>query len=563
MKKLLALFVLTMSCALTCVGQNSTFTIEKAPQSVEAGKTFEVVAKFCVASGYHLYSPDSKDFIPTKVSPILPEGFTLENIQYPEPKPFEFMGVKASGYSEDFSVAITIKAPNFAVDKADIKFGASWLECGKNCVPMNAEKQIQLTVSGPSKTAGSRFWSAMLGAVLGGLILNAMPCVFPVIGLKILSFSKSAAAGSAAVVKNSVIFSAGIILTFGALGAALAALKTFGAEVGWGFQLQNPAFAFAMCAVFLLTGLNFAGFWEFGSWISASAQNASIKSKSRSEMTEAFLSGVLAVLVASPCVAPFMASAVGFALAAEASAFECTCIVTAVGLGMAIPYIILAARPQLLKKLPKSGTWLETLRKILSIPMFATAAWLFWVFINQNGGIFAGAAALALLSAAAFVWGKYANALQTPKTRALASAFCAAALAASIAVVYAGTRAGSASAEQNSQNAWSVQKVEQLRKEGRYVFVNFTASWCITCQVNKAVLASETVKETLKKYNAEYLVADWTNRNSTIAEELKKYKLAGVPMYLVFSPDLKKEPVVLSSILTPSEIAEAFDKLNQ
>ena len=568
MKKPFCMLVLAIFAALCCVAEKSSFSVSESPKEIPAGSTARITAHFTVPKGSHLYAADAKDAIPTQISAKMPDGFSVEKIEFPRPSKFEFMGIEAEGYSADFFVNIFIKAPprpESAPQKITLE--ASWLECSGECVPASATVEFKTRVvppTSPARETSNGFWASLLGAFLGGIILNAMPCVFPVIGLKIMSFASSAARSST--LKNGAFFSVGIILTFALLGCILAAIKAFGGEVGWGLQLQNPHFAAAMCALFWLLALNFAGFWEFGSWIGAKAQTMDMNRGTKAENWGAFASGILAVLVASPCVAPFMASAVGFALAGEASAAECAAVITAVGVGMAAPYILLAAKPSLLKKLPKPGAWLGTLKKALSIPLFLTSFWLLWLYLRENGSMARIASSLAMLSVAAYVWGRFANVFAEKRLRISAAIFCAAALAAAVATTATDphsparqtpTRGAAAS------NAWSPQKTLELRRQGKIVFVNFTASWCLTCQVNKAVLASAAVKKLFAENNATMLVADWTNRDAAILAELKKYRRAGVPLYLVFPPDLEKAPLVLPSILTPSEIAEAFDKSKQ
>ena len=575
MKKSFCMLFFALFAAVCCGAGKSSFSLLESPEEMRAGSTSVAVARFIVPKGSHLYASDAKDAIPTQISAKLPDGFSLEKIQFPRPSKFEFMGMHSEGYSADFSVRIFIKAPPYPESEPQkITLTASWLECSSECVPASATAEFQTRVVAPPQGNGAAsetdapaggFWAALLGAFLGGIILNAMPCVFPVIGLKIMSFASSAARSST--FKNGAFFSAGIILTFALLGCALAAIKAFGGEVGWGLQLQNPHFAAAMCALFWLLALNFAGFWEFGSWVGAKAQTADMRRGSNAENWGAFASGILAVLVASPCVAPFMASAVGFALAGEASPVECAAVITAVGVGMSAPYILLSARPSLLKKLPKSGAWLGALKKALSIPLFLTSFWLLWLYLRENGSIARIAAALAMLSVAAYVWGRFANVFAERRHRIFAAIFCAAALAASVAATatdpLSPARKTPAQGTAANSNAWSPQKTLELRKQGKIVFVNFTASWCLTCQVNKAVLASAAAKKLFAENNATMLVADWTNRDAAVLAELKKYRRAGVPLYLVFPADIDKEPLVLPSILTVSEIAEAFDKSKQ
>ena len=561
MKKLI--FLCLLQLAATFAQAKVDFTATAAETSVEAGASLEITAKFSVPKGSHIYAQKTDAGLPTEIKAEMPAGWTLEKIEFPRPEKFEFMSVQASGYSGDFDVSVFVQAPDQAPDGTQkITLSASWLECGKICVPDGGSADVYVSVSGGISRGGG-FWAAVLGAVLGGIILNAMPCVFPVIGLKVMSFAASAGSSKLAVVKNGVFFSLGILSTFAFLSVFLAVAKAAGASAGWGFQLQNPDFSATMAAVFWLVALNFAGVWEFGGSIGSAA--AGVDARKKGAFVSNFLAGMLAVLVASPCVAPFMASAMGFALAAEASAAETVAIVTAVGVGMALPYVCLSAFPSLVKKLPKSGNWLVVLKRTLSVPLFASAAWLAAVYVGQGGNVFAVCFAATFLAAAAAIWGKFATPMQTPLKRAAAVAVCALLFAAATVVVRQTLTdaAQSAEAAVSAENTWSPERVEELRKSGRPVFVVFTASWCITCQYNKQILETDTVREAFARKNVAVLVADWTNKNDAIARELKKYSRAGVPLYLLYPSAPDKRPEILPAILTPSAVTEAVDKLAQ
>jgi len=381
-----------------------------------------------------------------------------------------------------------------------------------------------------------------------------MPCVFPVISLKIMSFASATNSSKSLITAKSLIFSLGIILSFAILGIILASIKYFGGNVGWGFQLQSPMFTKIMTIIFWFITLNFAGVWEFGNSISAVASG--IRTDTSNKWIASFMSGVLAVLVASPCVAPFMASAVGYALTGNASAGESIAIITSVGIGMAIPYILLAQFPSLLKKLPRPGRWLDVLKKILSIPMLITVIWLAWVMNNQGNSILNIFIMLITFFAVAVIWGKYANPMQSKKTRIIAVVVC-------ILLAIFGSFINIKFGEDKVESSWNQQEVENLLSQGKNVFVDFTASWCFTCQYNKQIIFSEKTKKLFKEKNVEILVADWTNKDDSITKELRKYGRAGVPLYLLFSAKDKTNPQILPTILTQSIMSEAIDKIKQ
>ncbi len=562
MKKTLTILLSALFTLTAFSLEKVAFSLEKNTLNVESGKIFEISAKFSIPNGFHIYSTDTKTGLPTKIDVTLPKGFSLEKIEFPQPKNFEFMSMTSEGYSGETPIKIKVKAPNTAPQNAEkITINASWLACSDICVPDEKTLDFFANVqkSSVNDTSTNALLWAIFGAILGGLILNVMPCVFPVIGLKIMSFSSSGGNSKISIILNGAFFSIGIIATFALLGVTLAIFKALGESAGWGFQLQNPMFTISMSGIFWLLALSFLGVWEIGGSISATS--AGTRPKTSNQYISSLLSGVLAVLVASPCVAPFMGSAVGFALAGDASALESILVITSVGVGMAIPYIILASFPSLAKKLPKSGAWLDTLKKILSIPLFITVGWLLWVFTNQNGSLTKAIIALALLSIAAFLWGKYANIFNKKNVRI--ATFLACVLLGASALMIVRVSAENQIKQVVAENAWSNEKVEVLLKDGKNVFVDFTASWCLTCQYNKQILYSEKIKELFKQNNIEILVADWTSQNETIGAELKKYSRAGVPLYLLFSAKNKSNAQILPSILTQSIIIEAVDKIKQ
>ncbi len=564
MKKTLTILLLALlTLASFSMEKKVEFTLDRNNIEVSPNKIFEISAKFSIPQGVHIYGENSKTGLPTKINTALPDGFTLEKLEFPPTKKFEFLSMVSEGYSGIVPVKMTIKAPAKSTSSAQkLSFKASWLACSDTCVP--DEKTLEAFVkvlSSEEQPEHNKLAFAILGAILGGLILNVMPCVFPVIGLKIMSFAGSGKNSKISIILNGVFFSGGIIATFTLLGVALATFKSLGETAGWGFQLQNPMFTISMAGIFWLLSLSFLGLWEFGGSISASA--AGTQPKSSNQYISSVFSGVLAVLVASPCVAPFMGSAVGFALTGEASSFEAVLVISSVGIGMSIPYIFLACFPSLTKKLPKAGKWLDTLKKILSIPLFITVGWLTIVFYQQGGNLVNVAIAFILLAVGAFLWGKYANVLNKTSTRIATFVVCALILLASIFIVRSSIENNPKQENVASENSWSEEKVNALLNEGKVVFVDFTASWCLTCQYNKQIIFSSKIEKLFKDNNVTIIIADWTNKNDAIGAELKKYGRAGVPLYLLFSPKDKNNPQILPSILTQSIIVEAVDKIKQ
>lgn len=400
---------------------------------------------------------------------------------------------------------------------------------------------------------------ALAFAFLGGLILNLMPCVFPVLSMKAAALAGHAHEARAARAQG-VAYGLGVLATFLALAGALIALKAAGQAIGWGFQLQSPAVVAALALVMLLVALNLSGVFEAG----LSLQGAGSELASKGGLTGSFLTGVLAVVVAAPCTAPFMASAMGYAL--TQSAAVSLLVFAALGLGLAAPFVALSFAPALLRRLPRPGPWMETLRRVLAFPMYAAVAWLVWVLAQQTGpvGLAYALAAGVLTAFAAWLWGQSQS--TGGRVSGIAAALAAVAALALIVVLAlekpAAPSAAGASAEaaEVPYEAWSPEKVAALRAEGRPVFVNFTAAWCVTCQVNERTsLATKTVAEALTRNNAVYLKGDWTNHDAAIAAALAEHGRAGVPLYLVYGAD-GSPPVILPQLLTEGMVAEALDK---
>ena len=399
---------------------------------------------------------------------------------------------------------------------------------------------------------------ALVFAALGGLILNLMPCVFPILAMKAASL-----AGHAHEVRGArrqgLAFLLGVLVTFLALAGVLILAQAAGAAVGWGFQLQSPPVVAALCLLMLAVALNLSGVFEVG----ASLQGVGTGLAARGGLTGAFFTGVLAVVVAAPCTAPFMAPALGWALTQAPAA--ALLVFAALGLGFAAPFVALAFAPGLLARLPRPGPWMNHLRRVLAFPMYGAAAWLLWVLTLQAGpmGLARLLAAAIVLALAAWLYG-----LSQARSGGLGLRASAAGLAglAMIATVYpaypqaqpTGAVSGGMVAELPYE-PYSAERLAQLRAQGLPVFVNFTAAWCVTCQVNEQVaLARQGVAETLATTGAVYLKADWTRKDDVIAAELARHGRAGVPLYLVYDAR-GSAPVILPQILTEGAVIRALE----
>ena len=406
-------------------------------------------------------------------------------------------------------------------------------------------------VSRSSSTPPLSLLAALLGALLGGLILNLMPCVFPVLAVKVVSFVNEKSRRTR--LASGLAYSAGMVLSFLALGALLLSLRAAGEQLGWGFQLQSPAVVAGLAALFTLLGLNLAGVFEFGGFLPGRVANAQAKHPA----VNAFLSGVLATAIASPCTAPFMGASLGLAVALPAA--QALAVFGAIGVGMALPYLLATAVPAVARALPRPGAWMVTFRHLMAFPMFATVAWLVWV-LGQQSGIDGAGALLALLVLMALVL--WAFGLRGAPRRAITTLSIALGVLGLWAVgpsIVKPVSAPALAATERWQD-WQPGRVEQLAAQGQSVFVDFTAAWCVTCQYNKkTTLANAAVLADIDAKKVALLRADWTRRDPAITAALAQLGRSGVPVYVIYKPG--SAPVVLSEILSVDEVRAELARL--
>ena len=441
------------------------------------------------------------------------------------------------------------------------------------------------------------FWSAMLLAFVGGMVLNLMPCVFPVLSLKILSFAKYGGSdslplggrvgerdseyaahsskqhplpnppprgegtvaprppqweGTKSLRQHGIYYAVGVVLSFLALAGVMLALKSAGSAVGWGFQLQNPGVVWVLAVIFFLIGLNLMGAFEVGQL----APSSLLSMQAKHPGVDAFFSGVLAVIAASPCTAPFMGAALGFALTQSAAA--ALAVFAALGIGMALPYVLLAWFPKWLDKLPRPGPWMVTFKQLLAFPMFLTVVWLVWVISLQAGadGAAIGLLGLVGLAFAAWLIGSMKSGV---RWAGVAAAVIAMALAwpASEPAQAAVTSSKSSKAK---WQPWDPAAVAKLNAEGKPVFVDFTAAWCVSCQANKRlVLARAEIVSLFEQKQVTLMRADWTNRDERITQALAAMNRSGVPVYVLHAPG--KPPQLLPELLTTGIVKDALSAL--
>ena len=386
-------------------------------------------------------------------------------------------------------------------------------------------------------------------ALLGGLILNLMPCVFPVLSLKALAIAQSGRDQPRERQRQALAYSAGVILSCVAIAAAMLALRGAGAAVGWGFQLQSPVFIALLVYLLFALGLSLSGAAQFGMGL----MNLGGRLAQQPGLAGAFFTGVLAVVVATPCTAPFMGTALGYAM--TQSALTALSVFAVLGLGLALPFLLIGFVPQFARLLPRPGAWMERFKQFMAFPLYATVVWLLWVLVRQTDPQLLARVMLGLVLIAFALW-------LWPLRGPLAATLKLAALAAALGLAVAGSPTPATTAAAHSialplgAEAWSPQRVAELRAQGRTVFVDFTADWCLTCKVNERVaLKSSRVEAAFRQHDVTLLVADWTRADPTITAELARFGRNGVPLYLVYRKG--GEPAVLPQLLSPDMVVEA------
>ena len=394
-------------------------------------------------------------------------------------------------------------------------------------------------------SASTPLWLILLFALAGGLILNLMPCVFPVLSIKVLSFTQQHQTNSERQLHGAA-YTAGVVGTFVAIAAIMLFLRAGGEAIGWGFQLQSTTFVIFLVFLFVLLGLSLSGYIQLFSGLMSLGQS----SQPNNGLGSSFLTGVLATTVASPCTAPFMGPALGFTIS-QTSAVALL-VFAFLGLGMALPFVILSLVPSLTQKLPKSGQWMDNLKQFLAFPIYLTAAWLLWIVGQQTSVdiVIAICVGIILMVMAIWLWQRASG---NKLIKVLAIILLIGAFVFPIGQL-----------EDKSEPRWhdySAERLAELRQSGEAVFVNLSADWCITCLVNEKVSMGESFYQTLQDNNITYLKGDWTNKAPEITKLLNQYNRNGVPLYLVV-PKGSGSAEILPQILSKRGLIEALKRVN-
>lgn len=420
----------------------------------------------------------------------------------------------------------------------------------------------------PGNEFSRGFVNALLLAFLGGIILNLMPCVFPVLSIKALSLVSHAHYSARDIRRQGYVYTLGVLASFMALALFLILLKAGGDQIGWGFQFQSPVFVLAMSYLMFAVGLSLSGVFYVGGSIAGVGAGLT----QRPGYSGSFFTGVLATLVATPCTAPFMAAALGYALAQPA--LQLVCIFLSLGLGLALPYLLLSCWPGLQRWLPRPGAWMERAKQCLAFPMYAAAIWLVWVLVQQAGAdaVILALGGMLLIALAAWIYSATRNLAGGGRWVGNFSVFLLVAIALVLGAsqvsqssdnsLVANTNAAAGNTAKNANwEAYSDARLESLLAEGKPVFLNFTASWCISCLVNERVaLGTDTVRQVFAQQGITYLKGDWTNKDPEITAFLKKFNRSGVPLYVFYPAGQAQQPKELPQILTPDIVVAAVSE---
>ncbi len=424
----------------------------------------------------------------------------------------------------------------------------------------------------PASKVPAGLWTYLLFGFLGGFILNLMPCVLPVISLKIFGFMRQAGESRSSILKHGLAFVAGIFVWFLGLAAVIVVLKAAGSEVTWAFQFQNPWFNYAIGAIVFLFALNLFGVFEIV--LPGRAASGIAEASGHGGLAGSFAQGILATLLATPCTAPFLGTALGFAFSQTPAVI--VAMFASIAAGMGFPYVLLSAQPAWMKFLPKPGPWMEKLKQFMGFPLLATLLWLLYVVGQQRGtdAVVWAAASYLFLGLAAWLYGSFLGPMSSPRSRWLASLGILLSLLAGLGY-FAGTLFAKAAGAEPAKVAGSVAvgipwvpyseaELQRLLSENKPVFLDFTADWCLTCKFNeRTAINTQAVREAFAKLGIVPMKADWTNSNPEITRKLALFDRVGVPFYLFYPPGRADNPVILPELLTEQIVLRAIGASSQ
>lgn len=557
-------------------------------QSVQPGTPFTVGILFKIEKGWHTYYKEPGD---AGAAPDfrwkLPDGFKIGELQFPTPLELVEPGdIKVNGYKNEVLFWAEVTPPSKIKEKkVMLEMEGEWLVCEKLCIPESGKASLTLPVSSlPPAPANAALFERyqkmaiapetsapqekrplsklLIFAFVGGLILNAMPCVLPVISLKVLGFVRMAQEERQRVFLLGLAFVSGILLSFAALALLVTILQGLGKEIGWGFQFQLPGFVIVMTAICFGLGLSLAGVYE----LTLTVPQKGLELTRREGLGGAFFQGVLATVLATPCTAPLLGVALGFAFSSSPAMMFLFFLT--MGLGMSSPYLILTANPKWMRFIPKPGVWMEYFKQLMAFMLFGTCVWLLWILGRQVGvdGVVGALAFMVVLGLCAWIYGK-AQFLELQKRLAWIALLLVTLWVAGdyfIAPVLNLAKPEAVREETKGEGIpwekYDPAELEKLLADGKRVFLDFTADWCLTCKVNEKVALSQP--EVAAKFAERGIIPiklDWTRRDPEVSRLLRSFGRYGVPLYVYYPEGNRRPPQVLPEVITKGKILEVIE----
>ncbi|MDA9877472.1 protein-disulfide reductase DsbD [bacterium] len=548
------------SAAILSSSASSFVPVEQAYQLTVAVEADQIIFNWSIRDGYYLYRDRFKFNAVDATSQLRSPVFETGKVKWDD-----YFEADVEVYYKKTSVAVPFQSSAEQIEMQIESQGCAdaglcyppykqWLtiDLGSGIVEISTTPSSSAQSASSANAGGTENFSLgliLLFALAGGMILNLMPCVFPVLSIKALSFTMTHQTDKSKQA-HGLAYTAGVVSSFVAIAVVMLALRAAGEAIGWGFQLQSPLFVIFLIYLFFVMGLAFSGYLEIGSSLMSVGQS----SDNEEGLGSSFMTGVLATTVASPCTAPFMGPALGFAISQPS--YVALLVFAFLGLGMALPFILLTWIPGLSQRLPRPGQWMDTFKQFLSFPLYITAVWLLWIAGRQTNIDVAATVVIGLVLIAMAIW---LWKLNQPSGLSRSKILAAACLMGALALP---TLSVSESRDEPLWQTYSPQLLSDLRSNGQAVFINLTADWCITCLVNeKVALGSDTFYQALAENNITYLKGDWTNNDPEITKLLNQYQRSGVPLYLMY-PNGQGEPEILPQILLEPMIMEAINRTN-
>lgn len=580
--------------------------------SVIAGESLRVGIRFKLKPQWHVYYKEPGDVgIPTKVQFSSQSTIRFGELLWKQPTRFDGDDV-SFGYRDETLIAAVVSAPASLQDDSGfvtVKANVSWLACYTSCIPGKAELVLTLPLAArgatkvaqnaelfkglgydgdvyamggennsppslfdklnlPQGTVSQSIWQVLIFAFLGGLILNVMPCVLPVVSIKLMQFVRESGEDRSKLIALTLAYTAGTIGTCVLLGLAVVIAQYAGASVGWGFQFQQPWFLVGMACLLTVMALSMLGMF----FIQISTGGKLDELSRKSGLAGSFFTGVVATILSTPCTAPYLGSAIGFAF--SQAWFVTLAVFAVIGLGLAAPYLVLGFNPGWKRFIPKPGVWMEYFKQGMGFLLLASVIWLLFVLGRMIGsdGVVGTMGLLLMVAFATWLVNTFAHADATRARKLIVWAVACALVALPGWLLVAPAisvqkQLTEVSAQSDSKIVWqdfSQETVERLINEKRIVFIDFTAQWCQTCKLNElGVLSKDTVVSEFQRLKVAAVKADWTFNNPAISEVLKKFGRSGVPFYVVFNPNRPQNPILLSELLTVNEVLDALRKASE